>query len=212
LKSEKTIKEDRQIKGVAILDSDKYLGDVEYKKFLQESLDAKHYKGHSRFADTYKNAIVQFIQMANTYPKPIVAGMKGNVDPDDFAINLALDLRIATDNACIIHPNLQFGFPPSPPLSFYLVHSLGSHKATELIMTRQKITAQDALDLGLITQIVSGEDLKKTCRDKLRQLSTIPRHTLVESRRMLQPDMGTIKKYFDAAFDGAVRCLNKMNT
>jgi len=208
----KTIKEDRQIKGVAMLYSDKYLGDVEFKMFLQEILDAKHYKGHNRIVDTYKNAIVQFIQMANTYPKPVVVGMKGKIDPDDFAINLALDLRIATDNACIIHPNLQLGFPPSPPLSFYLVHSLGSHKATELIMTRQKITAQDALDLGLITQIVSGEDLKKTCLDKLRQLSSIPGHTLVESRRMLQPDIGKIKKYLDAAFDGAVRCLNKMNT
>lgn len=208
----KAIKEDRQIKGVAILVSDKYLGDVEYKKFLQESLDTKHYEGPSRYADIYKNAIVQFIQIANTYPKPIVAGMKGNIDPDDFAINLALDLRIATDTACIIHPNLQIGFPPSPPLSFYLVHSLGSHKATELIMTRQKITAQDALDLGLITQIVSEEDLKKTCLDKLRRLSIIPRHILVESRRMLQPDMGKIKKYLDAAFDNAVRCLNKMNT
>ena len=79
-------------------------------------------------------------------------------------------------------------------------------------MTRQKITAQEALDLGLVTQIVSGEDLKKTCLVKLRRVSTIPRHALIESRRMLQPDMGKIKKYLDATFDGAVRCLNKMNT
>ena len=206
------IKEDRQIKGLAILYSDKYLGDVEFKTFLQEILDAKQYKSRNRIVDTYKNAIVQFIQMANTYPKPAVVGMSGKIDPGDFAIHLALDLRIATDNACIIHPNLQLGIPPSPPLSFYLVHSLGSHKATELIMTRQKITAQEALDLGLITQIVSGEDLKKTCLDKLRQLSSIPGHTLVESKRMLQPDLGKIKKYLDAAFDSAVRCLNIMDT
>lgn len=208
----KIIEEDQEIKGVAVIYSDKYLGDVEYKKFLQENLDVKNPNSHSRFVDTYKSAMVQFLQMANTYPKPIVSGMKGNIDPDDFAISLALDFRIATGNACIFHPNLQLGLPPSPLLSFYLVHNFGSQKATELILTKHKITTQDALDLGLITQIVSGEDLKKTCLDKLRQLSTIPRHALVESRRMLQPDMGKLKNYLDIAFEGVVRCLNKMNT
>lgn len=208
----KTIEGDREIKGVAIIYSDNYHGDVEYKKFLQENLDTKNHNRRSRFADTYKSAMVQVLQMVNTYPKPIVGGIGGNIDPDDFAISLALDFRIATGNACIFHPNLQLGIPPSPLLSFYLVNSFGFHKATELILTRQKISAQDALDLGLITQIVVAEDLKKTCLDKLRQLSTIPSHTIVESRRMLHPDMDIIKNYLDKGFDGVVRCLNKMST
>ncbi|MCP4630770.1 MAG: class I SAM-dependent methyltransferase [bacterium] len=40
----------------------------------------KVFKSHSRLTDTYKNAIIQFIQMANTFPKPVVVGMKGNID------------------------------------------------------------------------------------------------------------------------------------
>ena len=100
------IKEDQQIKGVVVLYSDKYLGDAEYRKFLQASLEEKHYYGGSRYAVTYKSAIVQFLEMINPFPKPIVGGVDGDIGPTSFSVNLTFDLRIATDNASFFHPNL----------------------------------------------------------------------------------------------------------
>ena len=117
---------------------------------------------------------------------------------------MAFDLRIAAEGTSFFHPNLQFGLPPSPTLSFYLVRSLGVNRATELILTKPRLSSQEVLDLGLITQVVSAEDLENTCLDKLRQLSTIPAYTFVESRRMLQPNMDEVRKYIDAGFQSSL--------
>lgn len=206
----KAIKDSRQIKGLAVLYSDKYAGDAEYKRFLQKLLKEKHSQNESSYSVTYKSALIQFLKIIYTYPIPIVGGMNGDIGPDTLGINLAFDLRVATDRTSFFHPNLKFGLPPSPPLTFYLVRSLGSYRATELILTKPEFSSQEALDLGLITQVVSVEELERTCLDKLRQLSTIPDHTLVESRRMLQPGIDEVKKFIDAGFEGSVRSLNKL--
>ena len=207
LKAMDMINSAQQIKGVAVLYSDKYRGDAEHKKFLIESLEGIRSTEKSRFATTYKYAIIQFLERIISFPKPIVGGMEGDIGPTSFAINLAFDLRISADDTNFFHPNLKLGLPPAPLLAHYLVQTLGSFKATELFLTKSAFSAQDAFDLGLITQIVSKENLKKTCLDKLRQLSNLSGNTLVETRRMLQPDLDGLRNYIDAGFDGAIRCM-----
>lgn len=204
------INDAQQIKGVAVLFSDKYQGDDEYEKFLKESLKEKIYYGTSRYATTYKAAIVHFLEDIITFPKPIIGGVGGDIGPTAFAINLAFDLRIAIDSANFFHPNLKFGLPPSPPLSYFLVESLGPHRATELILTKQNLSAQDALKLGLITQIVSKEELKRTCLDKLRQLSNLSADALLETRLMMTQDLERMRRYINAGFDAAIRCIYRM--
>lgn len=205
-----TIKDSRKIKGVAIIYSDMYPGNTEYRQFLIESFEEKHRYDKSRYIITYKSAILQFLEIIKTYPIPIVGGMSGDIGPDSLGLNLALDLRIATDETNFFHPNLQLGLPPSALLSFYLVRSLGSHRATELMLTKPEFSSQEALDLGLITQRTSAEELERTCLDRLRQLSTIPDHTLIESRRTLQPGTDEVYKYIDAAFEGALRSVHRI--
>jgi enoyl-CoA hydratase/carnithine racemase len=207
LEAMKKINAAQQIKGVAVLYSDKYRGDAEYKKFLIESLEGIRSTEKSRFATTYKYAIIQFLERIISFPKPIVGGMEGDIGPTSFAFNLAFDLRISADETKFFFPNLKLGIPPAPLLAHYFVQSLGSFKATELFLTKSALSAQDAFNLGLITQIVSKEKLKKTCLDKLRQLSNLSGNTLVETRRMLQPDMDGLRNYINAGFDGAIRCM-----
>ena len=200
----------QQIKGVAVLYSDKYRGDADYKKFLIESLEEINTSPQSRFATTYKYAIIQFLERIYSFPKPIVGGMEGDIGPTSFAINLAFDLRISSDDAKFFHPNLKLGLPPAPLLAHYLIQNIGSFKATELFLTKSVLYAQDAFDLGLINQIVSKEDLKKTCLDRLHQLSNLSGDALVETRRMLHPEMDGLKEYINTGFDGAIRCMYKM--
>ena len=205
-----TVKGSHKIKGIAIVYSDTYPGNTEYKQLISEILEEKVETDKSRYNVRYKNAIVQFLEFIHTCPIPIVGGMNGEIGPDSFGLNLAFDLRLATEKTAFFNPNLQFGFPPSALLSFYLVQSLGSPKATELVLTKPEFSSQEALDLGLITQIVTAEDLEYSCIAKLHELSSIPRHTLVETRKILQPSMDEIKNHLDAGFEGSLRSLYKM--
>jgi len=123
-----------------------------------------------------------------------------------------LAVRLATENATFFNPNLQLGFPPSALLSFYLQQSLGSPRATELLLTKTEISPQEALSLGLISQVVADKNLESSCLAKLRELSRIPKHTLVETRSILQPSIDVIKKHLDEGFEGSLRCLYKMKS
>ena len=204
------INEARHINGVAVIFSDLYSGGAEYKKFLIEVIEGIGPSTESRFATTYKYAILQFLKSINSFSKPIVGGMSGDIGPTAFAMNLAFDLRVSTDDASYFHSNLKLGLPPEPLLAYYLIQSLGHHKTTELFLTKSTLAAQDAFDLGLITQIVSSNDLKKTCLDQLHQLSTLPKNTLIETRRMLQPDMDGLERYIKKGFDSTIRCIYSM--
>ena len=207
-----TIKDSQKIKGVAIIYSDKFPGNTEYIRGYRKILEGKQSADRSRTFITYKSAIIQFLEIISKYPIPIVGGMNGDIGPDSLGFNLAFDLRIATERTIFFHPNLQLGFPPSALLSFYLVRCLGSPKATELMLTKSKFSSQEAFDLGLITKIVSKDDLENNCLERLRELSSIPNHTLVETRRILQPSINEIRNHVDAGFEGSLRSLYKMKT
>ena len=206
-----TISDSDQIHGLVVLYSNKYKGDAEYKEFLLNSIKAKNLQSEARYSVTYKNAITQFLENINAYPKPIVCGLSGDIGPDSFAVSLAFDMRIATDITNFVHPNLQMGFPPSPPLTFYLVHSLGYTKAMELILTKPTFSAQEALELGLINQIAPLEELEDACINMLRRLMVIPGQTIAESRRMLQPDIDEAKKFIDTGFKESLKLFHKLN-
>jgi enoyl-CoA hydratase/carnithine racemase len=65
--------------------------------------------------------------------------MNGEIGPDTLGLNLAFDLRIVSNNTIFFSHNLDPGFPPSSILSFYLVQSLGSPLATELMLTKNEL-------------------------------------------------------------------------
>lgn len=207
-----SIKESEEIKGLVVLYSDQYNDNLEYRQYIYENLEKREYTTSSQYTDTYKSSLIEFLKMIYKFPKPIVAGMNGHIGPDSFGLSLAFDLRIATGNTIFYNPNLQIGFPPSAPLSFYLIRSLGYHKATELLLTKTEFSSQEAFELGLITQIVSEKELEDRCIKKLKELRDIPAHALVETRRLLQPDMDDIRKHIDKGFEGSLRCLYKMKS
>lgn len=204
------IKTAHDIRGVAFLYSPEYHSEVEYGEYMKEIMEGIKRIDGSRHYMTFKHSIFAYLESIYTFPKPIVGGMDGNLSPLSFATNLAFDFRIATGKTNFILPDLKFGLPPSPLLSFYLTHSLGSLKASELILTKSEITAQEAFDLGLLTQVVSKENLKNSCINKLRELTPIPSDALIECRRTLKPSLKKMQEHIDEGFEGIVRCMHSM--
>jgi 1,4-dihydroxy-2-naphthoyl-CoA synthase len=208
----KTINESGEFKGVAIVYSENYPGNTEYRKFLLECIEGNKYDDKSRYTTPYKAALFQFLDIVRRFPLPIVGGMIGEIGPDSLGLSLSLDLRIAAESALFLNPNLEIGFPPSALLSYYMLRGLGPARTTELMLTRNKFNAQEALEIGLITEIVSDVAVENTCLEKLRHLCAIPAQALVESRRLLQPGMKEIRNGIEAGFDSAIRSLYSMKT
>jgi methylglutaconyl-CoA hydratase len=88
--------------------------------------------------------------------KPIVAAVQGNALAGGAGLATACDLVIAHESATFGYPEVKLGFVPAMVMAL-LVRSVGEKVAFELTAFGNPVTAQEALRLGLVNHVVSGD-------------------------------------------------------
>jgi len=94
-------------------------------------------------------------------PKPVIAMVNGVALGAGCETVQACDIAIASENAQFGQPEIRVGLIPGAGGTQYLPRLVGEKKAKELIFTGRIITAQEALQIGLINQVVPHETLKE---------------------------------------------------
>lgn len=89
-----------------------------------------------------------------TVPVPVVAAVEGMALGGGFEVALAADLIIAGQTARFALPELSLGLIPGWGGTQRLAAQVGSRKAKQLIMFGQRLTASEALELGLVNEVV----------------------------------------------------------
>jgi enoyl-CoA hydratase/carnithine racemase len=96
--------------------------------------------------------------------KPIIAAINGSAVGVGITMTLPMDIRIASSNAKMGFVFSRRGITPEACSGWFLPRVVGISKATELVFTGRIITADEALKLGLVSQVVSPEELLSTVR------------------------------------------------
>ncbi len=203
-----TIAETPDIRGLAVVYTAQFRGGEELREYLEASLEKSSPQIDSGPFIAYRTALIRSLEFLKTFPMPVVVGLDGDSAADSFGVSMAVDMRVATDRAQIIHPNIGQGLPPSPSFAYFLVHALGFPKAIELLLTKTTLTSQEAFELGLVSKVVPPEALESTCLDTLRQLSALSGPSIVETRRMLQPDGDEVRQFMQTGFESLQRCAH----
>ncbi|WP_406646516.1 enoyl-CoA hydratase/isomerase family protein [Aliisedimentitalea scapharcae] len=94
-----------------------------------------------------------------------IAALNGTLAGGANGMVLACDLRIAVPNAKVFYPVMKLGFLPQPSDPKRMAALIGPARTKLILMSGQKITAQQAYDFGLIDRIVPPEDLMQTAHD-----------------------------------------------
>ena len=101
----------------------------------------------------------------SAFPWPVIAGIAGLCLGGGMELALACDLRIASDNARFGQPEVNLGIIPGWGGTQRLPRLVGTGFARELIFTGRIISAEEALGIGLVNQVVPQEALRNTCMD-----------------------------------------------
>jgi len=103
-------------------------------------------------------AIVQLQRFIATLPKPVVVELKGPVRAGGLGIVGAADLVIAAESVTFALTEVRLALAPSV-ISLSLLTRFTSRAAADLFLTGRTFTAEEAVNVGLITKVVPDEEL-----------------------------------------------------
>ncbi|SFJ46618.1 Enoyl-CoA hydratase/carnithine racemase [Bosea sp. OK403] len=98
------------------------------------------------------------------FPKPVIAAVNGLAFGGGCEIVEACPLAIASDHARFAKPEINLGFPPTFGGTQRLPRHVGRKRALHLILTGDPISAEEAVRIGLINEIVPASRLLKRTR------------------------------------------------
>jgi 3-hydroxyacyl-CoA dehydrogenase len=104
-------------------------------------------------------------------PKPWLAAIHGPALGGGFELALGCDVRIAAADAIVGLPEVTLGIMPGAGGTQHLPRIVGVPRAIELICAARRLTAEEALQLHLIDEVVRG-DLRATALSLAVQMTT----------------------------------------
>jgi enoyl-CoA hydratase len=91
--------------------------------------------------------------------RPVIAAINGDAIGQGLELALSCDIRLASDKARFGFPQVASGLIPMDGGTQRLPRIVGRGKALELILTAETINAEEALAIGLVSQVVPRENL-----------------------------------------------------
>jgi len=105
-----------------------------------------------------------------TFPKPTVARVNGYCLAGGTGFMLACDIVIAADNARFGTPEVNVGLFPMM-IGALIFRNVLRKKAMEMVLLGEKLTAEQALEMGMITRVVATDELDVEVDNVLQTLS-----------------------------------------
>lgn len=102
--------------------------------------------------------------------KPLIAAINGYALGGGLEIALACDIRIASDNAKLGLTEVTLGLMPGWGGTQRLPRLIPFSIAAEMVIMGKRITAQEALEIHLVHQVVPQKDLMATAKERAEKI------------------------------------------
>jgi 2-(1,2-epoxy-1,2-dihydrophenyl)acetyl-CoA isomerase len=146
------------------------------------------FRGHHNALGTY-NGLRVISQALNTtvrnLDKLTIAALNGIAIQTGFSLALCCDFRIASREARLGSATLRFGLLPDEGGQYLLVRLLGLPGALDFLLRKRIATAEEALALGLVHEVVAPEQLMARTLELARELANGPQVAMRLLKRCL---------------------------
>jgi enoyl-CoA hydratase/carnithine racemase len=124
--------------------------------------------------EAYQSGIQQIPIVISQLKTPLIAMVNGAAIGAGCDLAAMCDIRIASTEASFGETFAKVGLVPGDGGAFFLTRLIGFAKAMEMFLTCKIFSAQEALDIGLVNQVVLPEELEKTTIALTDQLASYP--------------------------------------
>jgi enoyl-CoA hydratase/carnithine racemase len=134
-----------------------------------------------RGAEALHTAIVDLRRI----PCPVIAAVNGAAAGAGFSLALACDIRIAASNAFFAPAYGRIGASPDGGMTYFLPRIVGPSKALELLLEDPNLPAEEAMELGLVSEVAPPEELMVRARVKAEELAKKAPHYVKMAKRLV---------------------------
>jgi len=153
--------------------------------------------GHAWEAEHY----LGFSQRWRNVPKPSIAAVKGACVAGALNVIWPCDLIVAADTTWFSDPVVRYGIGGIE----YHAHTweLGARKAKEILFTARSVSAHEALEVGMVNEVVPVDQLDARVTELARHIATMDAWGLAQAKRAvnLTLDIMGQQSAIQAAFD-----------
>lgn len=140
--------------------------------------------GKTPIGDMVRKYYNVWLTQIRSLPKPVIAAVNGVAAGAGCSLALACDLVVMSEKASFVQAFVKVGLVPDTGASDFLPRLIGYHKAMELALFGDKVTAQQALTLGLCNRVAPEGEFMEAVSEWASRLARGPK------------SMGWIKRQF----------------
>lgn len=140
--------------------------------------------------NTVRHSYNPIILAIRELEKPVICAVNGTAAGAGANIALACDFVLAAESAVFVQSFSKIGLIPDSGGTFFLPRLVGLSRATSMAMLGEKVTSQEALDLGMIYKRFPDDQLLNEARQLAKRLAKLPTRGLGLIKQGLNESLG----------------------
>jgi len=157
-----------------------------------------HHPGLSGLRHTYNTHVLGLASLE----KPVIAAVNGAAAGAGLALACAADIRIASEAARFVPAFARIGLVPDAGASWFIPRLLGYSRAFEWLLSARPLSAAEALEWGLVLEVVPPEELLGRALERAHALAAVPGIAAALTKQLLS-------RAFDISLPEALEAENR---
>ncbi len=171
---------DENIKAVLINANGKFFSAGGDLKYMQQNFD-----NLGITVKTLADKLHLCIALLDRMEKPVIVAVNGMAAGAGFSIAISGDIVVAAESAMFTLAYTAAGLSPDGGATYRLPRLIGMRKAAELLYTNRKLSANEALEWGLVTRVVADNELQEKAENLALKLAKGPTKSFATVKKLL---------------------------
>jgi 2-(1,2-epoxy-1,2-dihydrophenyl)acetyl-CoA isomerase len=155
--------------------------------------------GASDVAERLRTQFNRHALAIRSLEKPVLAVVNGPAAGAGLSLALACDVRIASDQASFVPAFVGIGLVPDTGGTWFARRLLGTARAFEWLTTGRRLTAAEALQWGLVSEVLPADELPARAGELAELFAAMATRAVWETKRLLDlSETATLEQQLEA--------------